>query len=211
MEIEIVRPANGRSESLALFVAVLIVLAVFGATVLLRNKTVERKPLLDYQINGFKDLSSFEQGTYNDLYASTMEIIGAYEDNDYHWPTVSELSEQYISPFIQDQAWKARGKLAWKREIIVEKDMHAALYLGTTSDESISGSFLLAMSFQNQSNTPQKNPFSLINQDMLFKIWYQKGSNVLFPRKTDKQNLIMKGWKEIVPYRGEDEIDRLKE
>ena len=42
-----------------------------------------------------------------------------------------------------------------------------------------------------------------------FGIWYYPGANPSLQDIT-RQSLIVKGWKEVIPYRGEEEVQRLK-
>lgn len=220
--IQIVRPAGTRYESMYLCLAMLVVILVSGTAILHRTRSDEQKVLLDYQMSGYGDLNSFEQGTFNDLYAAALEIDAYHDENDEKWPSIRELEDQFIPPFIHDQAWKKRGKLLWTQKVPNVKYTHVAAYMGKTSDPEVSGSFLLVMSHRHRAEGDNKSEAPDFHEDQPFRIWYYNHKsrlyskrprhpqrNIPFPDSFIIQNLIMKGWKEVVPYKGEDEIRRL--
>ncbi len=48
------------------------------------------------------------------------------------------------------------------------------------------------------------------HEDEPFKIWYIGKTDVDFPEGLSIRSLAVKGWKEVLPYTGEEEMKRIK-
>ncbi len=209
MEIEVVRTADNRSETLWMLLAVILVLLVCGLVINQRRRVDGMPELTDTQISAFDDFNTMEQGTYNDLLTAVEEIMYAYELSE-AWPVVDVLAESYIPPFVKDAAWQARGSLDWQLRVVetagveppaggespAEEEEALCAYWGKSSEPDVSGNFLLLIHSGHEEESPE--------------IWYTRRSVDAPPEALTDDALIIAGWLEVVPYKGEDELKRLK-
>lgn len=207
-QTQIVKPLDTRAETMAFAVVVLLFGLLVGAMALQRSQTEDAPRLLEYQLSAYDQLSNLEQGTFNDLYAAVIEIQGYHGDGT-QWPTIEELRDWYVPPFVQDVVWKKRGALRWTRHILGTYNIHEAFYLGATSDPAVSGSFLLVCSHLHGVGNDNVMGTSQDYTGETFGIWYapsgaEVGANVSL------QHLIAQGWQQIVPYKGDAEAARLQ-
>jgi hypothetical protein len=114
------------------------------------------------------------------------------------WPPVKKLAEQFIPSFVQDAVWESRGELEWSSKIIdaEEKGESVCFYFGKSARPEISGSFLLMMDSH--------------DHDEEIHIWYNAESEAEIPDSASPEGFVLTGWLEVVPYLGEEELERLK-
>lgn len=208
VRIQIIHPANSRLESLVVGLTLLGIFSTAGA--LLWRTTEQHGPqrLREYQISAYQDLSPLEQGTFNDLYAAAMEVESVHEDEG-GWMSIADLEEFFIPPFIQDIVWQKRGALHWTQPIIDTRNIHITAYLGQTTAPATSGSFLLVLSHLHGAGGGNILATSLNYDGQTFGVWYHSQA-VSVAQSITRESLIVQGWEEVIPYRGEDEIKRLK-
>ncbi|MCG8552769.1 MAG: DUF6162 family protein [Desulfobacterales bacterium] len=206
MEQQIVKPVSSRAEVIWLLVTVALVVAVSGSVIAARTRPSGRKVLSTHQISAFKDLETLEQGTFNDLYAAAMDVESIHDEQGERWPSPDDLSAQGIPPFTRDKVWEKRGQIAWELRRMNTETRHMAVYFGTPGITQKPGSFLLIM--QHDHGAP--NVVKTGPEHGPWEIWYHDQANVVFPRIVTDPGLIAKGWKEVVPYKGEEEVKRLK-
>lgn len=206
MEKIIIKPISTKSEVTWLFITIAIVILVAGSAISLRVRPGDEKVLKNHQISAFKDLNTLDQGTFNDLYAAALEINELHMLDEGTWPTPQSLADEYIPPFVKDQVWIKRGKISWQLQIPDFKTGHLALYFGAPSDVGDYGCFLLIM----RHNHEQPQPGKKIIDHGPYEIWHNKNIKAEFPKIVTDPALIAKGWKEVAPYKGEEEVKRLK-
>ncbi|OEU82667.1 MAG: hypothetical protein BA865_11905 [Desulfobacterales bacterium S5133MH4] len=209
MHTQVVKPSGASREGVYFILVTAIVVAVAGILIMHRTRVEPQKLLFDYQISGYKDLNNFEQGTFVALYTAAMEIDASHDDNEGTWLSVRDLQEQFMPPFARDRAWETSGKLAWTQKILNREKIHMTAYLGKPSEPDISGSFLLVLSHSHSAEGDYVIG-EAEHDDEPFKIWYTRKAHVDFPEGLNIQSLTVKGWKEVVPYKGEEERRRIK-
>jgi hypothetical protein len=205
MHTQVVKPAGTGREGLYFVLTTAVVIAVAGICIMHRTRAEPEKVLFDYQISGYKDLNSFEQGTFVALYTAAMEIDAAHDNNEGTWLSVRHLQERFMPPFAHDRAWIMSGKLIWTQKILNNDMIHATAYLGKPSISNISGSFLLILLHNHSAEIGEPE-----HDEGPFKIWYSSKTAVDFPERLSVRSLAIKGWKEVIPYTGDDEMKRIK-
>lgn len=204
---EVVRPSQGGAETSWLLVVAFLTVLVCALAIFLRNQTHTTKKLGGWQIDAFNQLSGQELGVFNALRIAALEIDDIHKDLDGGWVSVSALEELFIPPFVRDAAWQKQGKMNWRQKILPSMDKHIALYLGNPSDKEASGSFLLVMLHDHkkkQGNATQ-GPTHAPSE-----IWWCKDPLKAFPQVVSDQALISSGWREVMAFKGSDEIKRVK-
>jgi hypothetical protein len=209
MHTQVVKPAGTSREGLYFVLTVAVVIAVAGICIMHRTRAEPERVLFEYQISGYKDLNNFEQGTFLALYTAAMEIDASHDNNEGTWPSVRDLQEQFIPPFAHDRAWGMSGKLIWTQKILNTDMIHATAYLGKPSISDISGSLLLVL-LHDHSTEGDYQIGEPEHDDGPFKIWYSRETAVDFPERLSVRSLAIKGWKEVIPYTGDDEMKRIK-
>jgi hypothetical protein len=191
MEKQRIRTPEGKQETLFVLLAVIIGFLVCAAVIALRHRGDTGQVLTDTQISAFNDFNTMEQGTYNDLLIA-VEEIRYFRDANRQWPAIADLADSFVPPFIRDSAWEARGELDWSFEALES----IGQYTGLPAESQISGSFLLVLHGDDDGEPPE--------------IWYSKREVSEIPKVLDDDALLFSGWLEVVPYRGEDELQRIK-
>ena len=209
MHTQVVKPAGTSHEGLYFVLAIAVVIAVAGICIMHRTRAEPERALFEYQISAYKDLNNFEQGTFLAIYTAAMEIDAGHDSNEGTWLSVKDLQEQFMPPFAHDRAWAMSGKLIWTQKILSNDMIHATAYLGKPSISDISGSFLLVL-LHNHSTEGDYQIGEPEHDEEPFKIWYSGETAVDFPEKMSVRSLAIMGWKEVVPYTGDDEMKRIK-
>ncbi|MGC4030056.1 MAG: hypothetical protein QM696_14430 [Steroidobacteraceae bacterium] len=204
-----VRPAGSRFEGLALLAAALLLVGVLFFYV--REFGQEDKPqqLYDWQISAFDGLSGVDQAVYNALYTMQNDIPYIYEDINrftpdnavFHWPSVKDFQDLLLPPFYHDRSWEQNGSLQWTLfEPLSEGEMQGSvMYLGTGGKVPGQGSFLLVIG---HAHAGFANTNAIV-------IWWNKNNQVAMPESGFQDQLILQGWRQVVPYSGDLEVKRL--
>ncbi len=195
-----------------MLLAMLIVSLGFSLMVIHRTQSEQATQLETYQISAYSDLNDIEQGIFSDLYAAAFEIDEIHDFDDV-WPQINALEEMYLAPFLKDASWERRGKLLWTLKNDDQAALYTAAYIGTTSEPDISGSFLLLLSHHHDEDEAGENEgvvHSEEDEEEHCTIWYAAGNAPTIPNELIEKNLIAKGWQEVIPYKGEEEVKRLK-
>ena len=207
MEKTIVEPLSKRKEILYLLSLTGIILLV--ATLLIAIKKSDKgeiKHLKKYQISAFRDLDVKEQLVFTALYGSGYEIENFHATNGEIWPTISDLESQLISPFVRDRAWKENGQISWSLKVAGSNTVHLVAYFGVPTAQGINGRFLLVLEHYHaidgsyQKGGDKREPF---------RIWYSQKSGRTIPTDLSAGYLISNGWKEVIAYKGKDEVKKL--
>jgi hypothetical protein len=204
-----VKPAGARLEGWILAAATLAVLATLALYVRAHGRENAVRPLYDWEISAFDDLSGADQAIYNALYTVKDEIPLIYDDinlfnepgQKFRWPNLEDFENVLLPPFYRDRSWEQNGSLQWTlHEPLAEGEMQGStMYLGTDGQLPGQGSFLLIIGhvhagFQNNN---------------AIVIWYNAQNHVEMPESGFRDKLILQGWREVVPYSGELEVKRL--
>ena len=207
--IQLVRPAGARFEAAALAAATL---AIVGALLLYvhelgRNEATE--PIYDWQVSAFETLTGADQAIYNSLYTVKDEIPYIYDDinmfnppgTKFHWPNLDDFQDWLLPPFYRDTSYEQNGSLTWTLfEPLAEGEMQGStMYLGTDGKVPGQGSFLLVIGHVHAGFT----------NNNAIAIWWNPKNHVEMPQSGFKDQLILAGWREVVPYSGDLEVKRL--
>ena len=206
---ERVRPAGGSLEGWLLAAAALAVAAALALYVQVTGREEGQAKLFDWQISAFDGLVGADQAIYNSLYTVKDEIPLIYDDinmfnqpgQKFRWPSLDDFQDWLLPPFYRDRSWEQNGSLEWTlHEPLAEGEMQGSImYLGTDGQLPGQGSFLLVIGhvhagFQNNN---------------AIQIWWSDKNHVEMPQSGFRDQLILQGWREVVPYSGDLEVKRL--
>lgn len=207
--VEEVRPAGARLEGWFLAAATLLVLAVLALYVRTSGREDAPPQLYSWQISAFDGLTGADQAIYNSLYTVKDEIPLIYDDINmfippgakFRWPNLDDFQDWLLPPFYRDTSWQQNGSLEWSlHEPLAEGEMQGStMYLGTNGTLAGQGSFLLVIGHVHAGIT---NNNSIV-------IWWNANSRVAMPESGFRDQLILQGWREVVPYSGDLEVRRL--
>jgi len=207
-----IQPASHRLESRLIAALVgLIVLGTVG-TAWLRGGDDTEDPLFDWQISAFYDLNAANQAVYNALLVASDELWyshwdllqwGTEEERARPWPAVADLDEFYLMPpFTRDVAWQQQGQIQW--ELVAwfggERLDGSAVYFGSGGSLEDQSAYLLVLSHVHKGASYTDGA----------QIWIHDDTNVTAPAPVTRDSLIVNGWKEVVPYSGAMEVERLR-
>ncbi len=207
--LQIVEPARGRVETWLVIGAVAAVLAINTAAVSVRRVDTSPAPLFEWQISAFYDLNSADQAIYNALSAAAEELwwthgemlaFGNEQQRADPWPTVERLDEvDLMPPFHRDLSWSAQGEVRWQK-IASFSFEGSAVYFGTGGSLDGQSAYLLSLSHVHKGASFADGA----------TVWVHADSNVAPPDTVNRDSLILNGWKEVVPYSGAMEVQRLR-
>jgi hypothetical protein len=207
--VEEVRPAGARLEGWFLAAATLVVLAVLTVYVRANGREDAAPELYSWQISAFDGLTGADQAIYNSLYTVKDEVPLIYDDINmfnppgvkFRWPNLDDFQDWLLPPFYRDTSWQQNGSLQWSlHEPLAEGEMQGStMYLGTDGTLAGQGSFLLVIGHVHAGIT---NNNSIV-------IWWNASNHVDMPESGFRDQLILQGWREVVPYSGDLEVKRL--
>jgi len=205
----LVRPASHRLESTLIGAVAALVAAGAVAAAWLGDGVPAAEPLFDWQISAFYDLSPADQAVYNALLVASEELWYAHSDMLYFgseaekanpWPSVADLDEIYLMPpFARDVAWQQQGRIEW--ELVASFSFEgSAVYFGPGGTLEEQSAYLLALSHVHKGASYTNGA----------TVWIHDDANVAAPDTVVRDSLIVNGWKEVVPYSGAMEVERLR-
>lgn len=206
MEQVIVKPSSKKDELIFLLSTTAIIIILALISIAARKDNNGSKKLKSYQMNAFSDLKTKEQLLFTSLYSAGYEIESYHMSNGEAWPSVYNLEEQGVSPFVKDMVWRENGKVVWTQKMVGEERFHRIAYLGRSGNYDLNGRFLLVLEHLHDyggtyiKSTQNAEPF---------RIWYTTKQSGGFPADYSVGFLIKDGWKEVVPYKGKDEAKKL--
>jgi hypothetical protein len=200
-----IRSAGSSRESLCVAGAALGILAVWAVLVVSDATAPVSEQLENYQINGYQALNAVEQGLFADLEIAAQDIDAFHDAHGGAWPAIAELAAAFTPPFASDAAWARRGHPTWSLATPGQSAAHVAAYAGISADASVAGSFLLFLEHRHQGVGTDTAP----TEEEHFQIWYHNGPDARIPEQLAEAGLIRNGWRQIVPYRGRQELRRL--
>lgn len=185
---EKLKPSSSKKENIALSITVIVILlAAFFLIKMRKPQTVEQKIKSD-EVSSYSDFSSIEAGIYADLTNFVSEI--KMKENDEKLPTIKQLEDELIPPFTKDITWEERGKITWEK---IDKNKKT-YYVGLCENVMTSGNFIVMIDDKNRENIK-----ILFIKTHLHKDEIEFAIDENFP-----------GWKEIVPYTGENERQKFE-
>lgn len=204
-----VRPAGSRFEGLLLLAAALLVGAVLAFYVREFGREERTEPLYEWQVSAFGELKGADQAIYNALFTAKEEITYIYDDINrfnepgqvFRWPGLADLEDVLLPPFYRDSSWEQNGALKWTlHEPLAEGEMQGSvMYLGTDGRLPDQGSFLVVIGHVHAG----------ITNNNALQIWWHSRRQVTMPQSGNRDQLILQGWREVVPYSGNQEVKRI--
>jgi hypothetical protein len=203
--VTLVRPASAKLETLAILLVVAVLVAATVAFARASAVPEQNVFIADWQVSALTDLSPVDQANYNALLFAGDTIQVWYDDTyargEPHWPTVEELSdlEVGLSPFMHDVSWKQGGEVQW--QLIASYNIDGATaYFGNAGKVRGQSAYLLLIAHLHKGA-------SYRNQSI---VWIHRNPDAQPPATINVDSLVRNGWKQVVPYRGADEIKRLR-
>lgn len=204
-----IRPSGSRHEGLLIAAATLAVVTIVTVYVKVNGRNDEPVQIYDWQVSAFNTLTGADQAIYNSLYTVKDEIPYLYDDINmfnqkgdlFRWPNLLDFQDYLLPPFLQDTSWEQNGSLQWSLyEPLPEGEMQGStMYLGTDGQLPNQGSFLLIIGHVHAGFT---------NNNAIV-IWRNAANHVEMPVSGFRDGLILRDWKEVVPYSGDQEVERI--
>jgi hypothetical protein len=191
---------------IAVTIAVVAALALYIEE---RGQNDEAEVIYEWQVSAFNTLTGADQAIYNSLYTVKDEIPYIYDDINYfngpdekfRWPNLQDFQDYLLPPFFQDTSWEQTGSLQWSLyEPLPEGEMQGStMYLGTDGQLPGQGSFLLVIHHVHAGFT---NTNAII-------VWWSEDNHAEMPESGFRDSLILRGWREVVAYSGDQEVERI--
>lgn len=208
-EAALIQPTGGRTEGLTLLAVTTVIAGMLALYVSIRGTGDDSIELLEWQISAFATLEGADQAIYNSLFTVKDEIPYIYDDinmfnepgEKFRWPGLADFQDWLLPPFYEDTSWEQNGSLQWSLyEPLAEGEMQGStMYLGTDGSLNDQGSFLLIIGHVHAG----------ITNNNAIQIWYHDARSVEMPQSGFQDSLIRAGWKLVVPYSGDQEVERL--
>lgn len=205
----IVEPQGSRLETVSVAGVIAAILVVGGIAVDQRQVEDSEQRLFDWQISAFYDMNPADQAIYNALSTAATELWWIHGDLLYYsgeerakdpWPYVEELDEEYaMPPFARDVAWSQHGEVEWQRVASFSFE-GSTVYHGAGGTVPGQSAYLVMLSHVHKGASYTDGA----------TIWVHPDANAPAPQTIKRDSLIVNGWKEVVPYSGAMEVDRLK-
>lgn len=222
----LVRPATGRWESLSLLLATLAVAGVLAGYLTLRPQKVGPPTPLSWQVRSFDGLGPVDQAVHGALLPAGEEIIWFNNDTG-GWITLAHAQKILLPPFFRDAFWKANGQVQWQLILPGTHAAHVAPPGQGDARESAQTASKVAEGTQGQGaavyygsggRAPGQSAYLLVighahagvmwaNQAT---IWVHPDPNAPYPRIVKPEGLVGEGWRQVIPYDGASEVERVK-
>lgn len=203
----VVPPRTGRRETLVV-AGIVVAIAVVAVVLADARKVDNYAPrLFGWQISSFYDLNDTDQAIYNALVTASEELWWIHggrltfpQPDQEPWPTVAELAEDYeLPPFVKDLAWEQQGRVEWQR--IAEFSFEGStVYYGGGGQVPGQSAYLLVLSHVHKGASYADGA----------TMWVHSDPNAPPPDTIKTDSLIVNGWREIIPYLGSTEVERLR-
>jgi hypothetical protein len=125
--VQEIPPASHRAETRGVIVAALALAVLWAGLVAWRRVPPAVKMLSTHQRSALADLDATERGLFTDLSTAVAEIR-ALQTELQTWPAPRALVEAGVEPFVEDAAWRQRGRHRWQKIDAHQADH--ALYWG---------------------------------------------------------------------------------
>jgi hypothetical protein len=209
VKVDIVRPSSGRFESWVLAGVIGLIVLASGIAVAGRQREEATQRLFDWQISSFHDLQPTDQAIYTALTAASdvlweghqVLLEGTPEERKNPWPKAEELTTDLwlLPPFYKDASWTQQGEVNWTLAASFSF-AGSAVYFGSGGKLPGQSAYLLNLSHVHKGA-------SYVNGAT---VWVHPNPNIAAPVNVTRDSLITNGWKEVVPYTGAMEVERLR-
>lgn len=207
--IAVVRPASDRFETV-LVGGVALAIVAGGLYAVAQRRVVDApQRLFDWQVSAFYDLNPTDQAIYNALTTAAQELwwihgdmltFGDEAQKADPWPLVEALDAEYaLPPFTRDLAWSQQGRVEWQRVASFSFE-GSTVYFGSGGTVAGQSAYLVMLSHVHKGASWTDGA----------TIWLHADPNTAPPETIKRDSLIVNGWREVVPYSGAMEVERLK-
>ncbi|WP_416637866.1 DUF6162 family protein [Pseudomonas sp. OHS18] len=220
---KVVSPASGHWESAAMLLLTLSVIACLAGYLLLRPQQVGPPAALSWQVRSFDGLNAVDQAIHSALLPAGEEII--WNNNDTGgWITLEHAQKIVLPPFYRDAFWKNNGEVHW--QLILPGSHQAHARSGDAAAPAPSPSEVsqatqgqgAAVYYGSGGHLPGQSAYLLVighshagvmwaNQAT---IWVHRDPNAPYPGIVKPESLVGKGWRQVIAYDGNSEIERVK-
>jgi len=208
MTRRLVKPYSAWKETGAVALATVLILAVGGVMISQRQQIDTMPRLYDWQLSAFYDLNETDRAIYNSLITAADELWWLHGDKLAYnvdilgdpWPTVEELETYYVlPPFPQDLFWETHGAVTWQRVASFSFE-GSTVYHGSGGDIPDQSAYLLSLSHVHKGASYADGAF----------VWVHENPDAPPPENVVRDTLIREGWREVLPYSGAMEVNRLR-
>jgi hypothetical protein len=199
---QVIPPSINRWESMMLAVAIVAMALFTGFYARTYGLEEKEQEILDWQISAYDGLQGVDQAIYGELLVAADEIYYMNYYNGY-WPMDADFQDAVLPPFYRDLSWERNGAVTWTlKDVIQEGEAQGlTLYHGGGGTVEGQGAFLLIIDHKHAGN-------SQINGS---SIWWHANPNIEIPETSKVASIVLHGWKQVVPYFGRDEVERLNQ
>jgi len=184
---------------------------------------------LSWQVRSFDGLGQVDQAIHSALLPAGEEIIWFNNDTG-GWITLERAQKILLPPFYRDAFWKTNGEVQWQLILPGTHQPHAA-----SGDEHANAPVTppdqtankVSQATQGQGATvyygsagraPGQSAYLLVighahagvmwaNQAT---IWIHRNPNAPYPGIVKPESLVGDGWRQVIPYDGASEVERVK-
>lgn len=202
----IVPPADGKGETRNVALLLCIIITLTASLVFLRARTEMNMQLESWQLSAFHHLEGTDQAIFSALYTASEDIAAIHHEVG-HWPSIPELQDYFLPPFAKDLSWTQWGKIKWMKINPKDSAAESVVYIGTDGACKGQGAYLLILSHM---HTPAANGSKGTVLEPSVRIWLNRNPEPEPPVSFIPDSLVRSGWKQVIPYSGEMEVQRLK-
>lgn len=225
---QLVAPASGRTETIIFAAVLLVLIAVPLGYIGLRPRQEGASPLLSWQVSSFDGLSPADQAIHSALLPAAQEIVWFNNDNG-TWPSIEELTQTLLPPFYQDNFWKTNGEVHWQ---VVMPGANSTTFAGPPPTAGPSGLAAFqapnaiyqgtqgqgaASYYGSGGKLPDQSAYLVVighaHTGVVWTnhatIWIHADPNAAFPDILKTEGLVSRGWRQIIPYNGASEVERV--
>ena len=197
---QVVQPGVQRWESPLLAGATALLVLVTGLYAVWFGREEPGQRLEDWQISAYSDLDGADQAIYNQLQVAAEEIVLMHLFNGV-WPDWEDFQEVYLPPFYRDLGWEQNGAIEW-RLVVANDDENGnglTLYHGGEGEIPGQGAWMVRIDHSHAGGEQISEP----------TIWWHPEADAPPPPQTGVSAFILEGWRQVVPYQGRDEVERI--
>ena len=195
-----VPPSGNRWETVLLVLALAVMAGATAAYTATFGQEEPKQALLDWQISSFSGLTGVDQAIYNEMLVAAEEINWMLYYSGY-WPDMPDFQEALLPPFYQDLSWQNNGSVQWQLKNVSQEGeaQGLTLYHGSHGTVDGQGAYLMVIDHKHAGNVQVIQP----------TLWWHENKAQGLPQHSTLSSIILDGWKQVMPYYGKDERDRL--
>ncbi len=199
---QVIPPSINRWETVMLVIALAFMFSFTGFYAETYGLEEKEQEILDWQVSAYDGLQGADQAIYNELLVAADEIYYMSYYNGY-WPDDPDFQDALLPPFYRDLSWENNGSVKWTlKDVLQEGEAQGlTLYHGNGGTLENQGSWLLVIDHKHAGNAQ-------INGSSIF---WNPDSAAPVPDTSKITSIVLHGWKQVVPYFGRDEVERLNQ